>query len=70
MKYKIFEHGQFRRFAEEIPSDMPIVGVSGFKPYTNRHHYYAAGWSELTKDMSEEELNKPAHINPPYAEKI
>ncbi len=70
MKYKIFEHGQFRRFSEEISPDMPIVGVSGFKPYTNRHHYSAAGYAHLLENASEEELNSAAHINPPYAEKL
>lgn len=70
MKYKIFEHGQFRQFAEEIQPDMLVVGVSGFQPVTVRTHYYAAGWSELVKNMTEEELNSAAHINPPYAEKL
>lgn len=68
MKYKIFERGQFRRFSEEIPLDMPIVGVSGFKPVSNGLHYLAAGYDY--DNLPKEERRKPSHINPPYAEKI
>lgn len=66
MKYKIWINGQ-TSFSDELPPDMLVVGESGFYPVTNRMHCLAAGYPD---DLPEEEKNKPAHFNPPFAERL
>lgn len=64
-KYKIWNCGQ-TSFSDEIPEGMPVVGANGFRFITNKIHYMAAGYPlEL---LPEEEADKPAHFNLPFAE--
>jgi hypothetical protein len=67
MKYRIWENSQYTE-TNTLPKDMPVVGVSGFSPTTNLQHFLAAGYNP--DSLLEEEKNKPAHFNQPFAEII
>lgn len=66
-KYKIWNCGQ-TNFSDEIPEDMPVIGVNGFWPISTRSHYHAAGYGGLIPETPEEVLNAPAFFNQPFAE--